>query len=155
MPTERMYSESVMRESEHKLCSLSKPLLHARFSARRATSTDNSAMATDVDRVNKDNGKRIAGLRAARGWTQKDLAERTGWRQADEDEGRAKGISPSRLGNYEQGTRTLGVVEAEMLATAFGDFPSAYFMGVIDEREALVIQAMRHPPSSPKKAAGR
>jgi SOS-response transcriptional repressor LexA len=64
-------------------------------------------------------GSRIRELRKERGWTQKQLSAR------------ATAISMSRIGNYEQGTRTLDVPTAIRLAEAFGDGVSAaYILGI-------------------------
>ena len=50
------------------------------------------------------------------------------------------GLSSSRLGNYLQGTRELGIREAKQIEVALG-VPAAYFLGVIDEadRDLLMV----------------
>ena len=95
-----------------------------------------------LDPIAKEMAKRVRDQRKARKWTQLELAEATGWTAADDDAGKAKGYSPSRIGNYEQGIRRLGIEEAEVFEDTFG-LPSAYFLTVIDEREAQVVAAMR------------
>ena len=106
----------------------------------------------DPDPINQEMGRRVAEERRARGWTQKQLAENTGWSEADADAGKARGMSPSRIANYEQGERRFSLEEAEMFATAFGDLPSAYFMCVVDRREASALAALRATPG-PKTVA--
>lgn len=94
------------------------------------------------DPIAKEMGQRIAAARKERGWTQDRLAHETGWRQADADHGRARGLSPSRLGNYEQGTRRLDVEEAEILSGVFG-LPAAYFLAAITRYEADILVAIQ------------
>jgi transcriptional regulator with XRE-family HTH domain len=84
-------------------------------------------------------GKRIAQCREARGWSQKELSQRTGYRPLKD------GLSPQRISNFEQGTRRVRLEEAETIAAVFTEFPAAYFMGAIDEKEARVVMAMRRP----------
>jgi transcriptional regulator with XRE-family HTH domain len=49
-------------------------------------------------------------------------------------------LGASRIGNYEQGLRELGIQESEMLAPALGQ-PAAYLMGLISEtdRDLLML----------------
>ena len=63
-------------------------------------------------------GHRIKDRRVERGWTQRELSERTGHK-----------LSPSRIANYEQGTREPGIQEAEILAQAM-HVQAAYLMGI-------------------------
>jgi hypothetical protein len=79
--------------------------------------------------------------------TQVEVSAETGWRQEDADHGKAIGISPSQLGNYEQGTRRFQQEEAEQFSRVFG-LPSAYFLVVIDDREAEVLMAIRRGRAS-------
>ena len=53
-------------------------------------------------------GTRIAELRVARGWSQRDLAMRCGW------------DSQSRIGNYERDSREPSLGDIEIIAKAFG-----------------------------------
>ena len=91
-------------------------------------------------------GDRLRKCRLARGWSQRELSNRTGY------ELHKTGLSPQQISNFEQGTRRIGHEEAEILAAAFIEYPSAFFMGTIDEQEARVIAAMRRPelPSATK-----
>lgn len=59
--------------------------------------------------VGMDIGNRIKTIREAHGLTLKGLAEI------------APGMSPSRIGNYETGHRTPGIMEIEILAKALGE----------------------------------
>lgn len=68
-------------------------------------------------------GLRIREARAAHHWSLDQLAEQTRGR-----------LSASRIGNYEQGLRELGIAEAYILADALGQ-PAAYLMGLITEQE--------------------
>lgn len=56
---------------------------------------------------------KIKGLRESNGWTQEELAKRTG-------------LSRSAIGNYEQGIRIPGYEELEALSDAF-NCPMVYF----------------------------
>lgn len=63
-------------------------------------------------------GNRIKSARADRGWSQRELSEQTGNK-----------LSSSRIANYEQGTREVGIQEAEILGKALHVQPG-YIMGV-------------------------
>ena len=109
-------------------------------------------MAKD-DPIGIEMGKHLAAMRSALDLTQEQLAKQTGWTLAGDDDGRAAGLSPSRIANYEHGTRRIGVEEAEIFSAIF-HLPAAYFMCLITEAEAHVLQALRNPPT-PKKALSR
>jgi transcriptional regulator with XRE-family HTH domain len=145
-PISLMYSESVITRLQHKTCSQRKPPKHVRFSEHRLIGTENADMANGraADPVGIEMGRRIRALRLARGETQEQLAKATGWRITDADDGRARGLSPSRIANYEQGTRRIDIEEAEILARLSDGLTAAYFLCVVDEREARVLHAMRH-----------
>lgn len=85
-----------------------------------------------------------------------ELAKRTGYRE-NRDIQSPGALTPSRIGNYEQGTRWLGWAEALTLARIFPEHHPAFFLAVISEQEARVIQAMGSPerprPPLPFKAA--
>lgn len=70
-------------------------------------------------------GARIRDLRIDRGWSQRELSDRTDNK-----------LSPSRIANYEQGTRKLGVQEAEILGKALRVQPG-YLMGVTKLKNPL------------------
>jgi transcriptional regulator with XRE-family HTH domain len=72
------------------------------------------------------------------GWTQTDLAKATGWSEAKSE----AGLSPSRIANFEQGTRRIGHEEAETFERVFG-IPAAYFLDMLDAKEASVIGTLR------------
>lgn len=94
----------------------------------------NLCMAHENDDIRDSNallsGARIKAARAERGWTQEDLAKALGW------------LSSSRIANYEQGTRRVGIEEAEVLAAVLGHVVP-YWMGVITDQEAAVLTALR------------
>ncbi len=70
--------------------------------------------------------------------SQTDLARLTGWSEdAPKD-----GLSPSRIANFEQGTRRIGHEEATAFESVFG-IPAAYFMDVLDAKEAGAIAVLR------------
>lgn len=132
-----------MATNLHVPCSWRKPDKHEAFSEELARKVHNLCMSKKKDDpIAKEMGRRLAESRTARGWTQAQLAKLTGWRLEDAEAGKAKGISPSRIGNYEQGTRRFKNEEAEILGEVFG-LPAAYFLVVLDEHEAEVIIAMR------------
>lgn len=92
----------------------------------------------DSDSVAAERGSRLRQCRKALEWTQTDLAEATGWSA----ESPSKGLSPSRIANFEQGTRRIGHEEAECFEEVFG-VPAAYFMGMLDSKEAGAIALLR------------
>jgi transcriptional regulator with XRE-family HTH domain len=99
-------------------------------------------------------GARIRKAREARHWSQKDLAEQTGWVSHKPSRAQRMSLAPSRIANFEQGTRRVGLEEARILTTALGEFPAPYWMGVISEQEAAVLAALRRsePPPHPPQA---
>ena len=70
-------------------------------------------------------GARLRSVRTERGWTQRELSERTGGK-----------LSSSRIANYEQGLRELGIQEAEILGKALHVQPG-YLMGVTSLKDPL------------------
>jgi transcriptional regulator with XRE-family HTH domain len=70
-------------------------------------------------------GNRLKSLRIDRGWTQRELSLKTDGK-----------LSSSRIANYEQGTREIGILEAEILGKALYVQP-AYVMGVTSLRHPL------------------
>lgn len=74
-------------------------------------------------------GERIRGCRIAAGLTQEALAQLT-----------CNKLSPSRIANYEQGTRALDVEGALVLGEALGQ-PAGYLLGVLDDLERDLVGA--------------
>jgi transcriptional regulator with XRE-family HTH domain len=97
----------------------------------------NSCMPDD-DAVAAERGSRLRQCRKAMDWKQADLAKATGWSAEQPDQG----LSPSRIANFEQGTRRLGHEEAEAFERVFG-VPAAYFMAMLDPKEAGAIALLR------------
>lgn len=96
----------------------------------------------NTDPVAALSGKRIREGREARNWTQEDLAKATGWVPDKPSRAQKAALSHSRIANFEQGTRRVGLEEAQILAGALG-MPAPYFMGVISDQEAAVLAALR------------
>ena len=92
----------------------------------------------DDDAIAQERGTRLKECRKAHGWTQEELAIETGWTHKVP----AGGLSPSRIANFEQGTRRIGHEEAECFQKVFG-IPAAYFMAMLDRQEADVIATLR------------
>lgn len=85
-------------------------------------------------------GARLQQLRELRAWSLTDLERRTGGR-----------LLKSRLSNYEQGTRLVGVEEAEILAEALGEAPAHILcldedMPALSKSEAQLIADLRALP---------
>lgn len=66
--------------------------------------------------------------REALGLSRQELSDRTGGV-----------LGPSRIGNYEQGLRELGIMEAELLARVLGT-KAAYLMGLITDQEHQLLK---------------
>lgn len=75
----------------------------------------------------KEAGRRLKMAREGKGWTLLELSKRTGGL-----------LSSSRLGNYEQGTRMLGVREALALHSVLGVQPS--YLLCVDVGEGEMTQ---------------
>lgn len=95
-----------------------------------------------MDPVAALSGKRIREGREARHWTQEELAKATGWTADRPSRAQKNALSQSRIANFEQGTRRVGLEEAQILALVLGK-PAPYFMGVVTDQEAAVLAAMR------------
>lgn len=87
-------------------------------------------------------GKRIREARKARGMSQEELSKATGWTALKPSQAQRQALSPTRIANFEQGTRRVGVEEADILSRVLG-FPLPYWMGVVSEQEATVLAALR------------
>jgi transcriptional regulator with XRE-family HTH domain len=82
-------------------------------------------------------GSRLRAARKALGLSLTDLAARTGG-----------ALTKSRISNYEQGLRRMGVEEARMLATALGTVSAAYLLcledsGFLVEEEQRLLERYR------------
>ena len=81
-------------------------------------------------------GQRLRGQRLVLGLSLYELSERTGT------------LSKSRISNYEQGIRRMGVEQARLLAQALGTVSPAYLLHVADEHpiapaELELLEAFR------------
>lgn len=105
--------------------------------AGRENPVHTSCMA-DADPIAIERGARLKRCRKGLGWTQDEMARETGWLPEDP----SNGLSPSRIANFEQGTRRIGHEEAETFQKLF-EIPSAYFMALIDKKEADILATLR------------
>ena len=71
--------------------------------------------------LSREIGERLRGARKGAGLSLSQLAERTDSR-----------LSKSRISNYEQGLRRMGVEEARELAAALGTVSPGYLLGLDD-----------------------
>ena len=72
----------------------------------------------------KESGKRLKAARLKKGWTLDELSQKTGGL-----------LSTSRIGNYEQGTRSIGVKESLALGSVLGIKASHLLCVDVDEGE--------------------
>lgn len=100
----------------------------------------NLCMPTDLIAI--ETGSRLKSAREALELTQKELAAATGWTDKKPDRAQRLSLSPSRIGNFEQGARRIGHEEALILERVF-KVPAPYFMGALDPKETDVIAALR------------
>lgn len=77
----------------------------------------------------KESGRRLKTARRAKGWTLEELSKKTGGL-----------LSTSRLGNYEQGTRMIGVRESLALGTVLGVKASHLLCADGDEGDEMTMQ---------------
>src|SRR5579872_3966802 len=98
-----------------------------------------------LDPVAIECGKRLAACREGKGLTQAELAKLT-------KRGSRRGLSPSQIANFEQGTRRIRFEQAEILASIFTNFLPGYFMNALTERECRVLLAMRAEDDPLQKA---
>jgi transcriptional regulator with XRE-family HTH domain len=106
----------------------------------RMAGLHNTCMPTDLIAI--ETGTRLRRAREAMGLTQKELAVTTGWTDRKPDRAQRLSLSPSRIGNFEQGVRRIGHEEAAILERVF-HIPAPYFMGALDPKETDVIAALR------------
>lgn len=88
----------------------------------------------------KEAGKRLKAARLAKGWTLAELSRKVGGL-----------LSPSRLGNYEQGTRMIGIRESLALGSVLGVQPSHLLCvdggeGDMTDQEARLLRNFRSLP---------
>lgn len=95
-------------------------------STTRATTTESRLKKTSEGVLA---GQRIRAAREAKNLSQDALSAATGGK-----------LGGRRIGNWEQGTREVGILEARILATALEE-PAAYLMGLVDDvdRELLKL----------------
>lgn len=89
---------------------------------KKAPKPDSETQKTTPEGI--ANGARLRRLREAKGLSRAELELLTGGK-----------LGGSRIGNYEAGTRMLGVVEARILGAALGVHP-AYLMGLVGTEDA-------------------
>lgn len=117
-------------------------LLHDKLTDANPAHGDNLVMS-----IKEEIGRRIWAARDKAGLSLKELAEKTGT------------LGPSRISNYEQGTRTPGPEEAKILARALG-ISAAYILCVDDESslspdEKALLDNYRHTDSRGKSTIAR
>lgn len=87
--------------------------------------------------LTKKIGQRLRAARHAQGLSLSDLSSRTG------------SLSKSRISNYEQGIRRMGLEEAHELAQALGSVTATYLLCLdnkdpLSEEERILIQYFRN-----------
>lgn len=97
----------------------------------------------------KESGRRLKVAREAKGWSLADLSKKLGGL-----------LSPSRLGNYEQGTRAFGAKESLALASVLGIEP-AYLLcvdapeGEMTPQETELLRDFRALPEKDRNEYAR
>jgi len=91
-------------------------------------------------------GQRLRAARHAQGLSLMQLSERT-----------AGNLSKSRISNYEQGIRRMGLEEAQALSAALGTVSAAYLLclddeGFLSEQEQTLLTQFRRADSRRRKA---
>lgn len=86
-----------------------------------------ASMATSDAAWKRRIGKRLRELRDAEKWSLSEVEQRV--------QGK---LSKSRLGNYEQGTRLIGLAESQLLADLYG-VPSFYILCLEGDDDMLVL----------------
>jgi transcriptional regulator with XRE-family HTH domain len=93
-------------------------------------------MTDEIQALTTAIGQRLRAQRQALGLSLSELSKRTG------------GLSKSRISNYEQGIRRMGVEEAEQIATALGTVTPAFLLGFaspqpVSPQEHELLEAYR------------
>jgi transcriptional regulator with XRE-family HTH domain len=140
-PTFSMYWDSVM-DAEYNTDRVAAATVANTFGAVKVLRTLAHTPCMPTDRVAEETGARLKRCRDALELTQRELAIETGWTDKKPDRAQPNALSPSRIGNFEQGARRIGPEEAAILERVFR-VPGPYFMGILDERETDVIAALR------------
>src|SRR5687768_1904502 len=112
----------------HVPCSAATTIYTTRSLRERLGGANNSCMPKGTEQKSEFGvraGNRIRQARSDRGWSQRELSEKTD----------AK-LSASRIANYEQGTREIGIQEAEILGKALNVQPG-YLMGITRLKTSL------------------
>ncbi len=91
-------------------------------------------------------GLRLRAARHAQGLSLMQLSERT-----------SGSLSKSRISNYEQGIRRMGLEEAQALAAALGTVTPAYLLclddaGFLSEQEQTLLEHFRRADAKGRKA---
>lgn len=95
------------------------------------------------DPLDIEMGRRLREARERRQWSQEKLAVETGWKI---DKPVPTGaMHPSSVAMYERGERRLPIEIAQTLSRIF-ELPTAYWLAVVDEYEAEVLQALQKRP---------
>ena len=106
-------------------------------------------MTTDEESLTRAIGQRLRAQRQAVGISLTELCART-----------SDALSKSRISNYEQGIRRMGVEEARILAKALGTVSPAYLLHLDDEHplspeEQEVLAAYRGLSDEARKVVRR
>jgi transcriptional regulator with XRE-family HTH domain len=121
LPNDLMKSGRVTKHSLHVSCSDARGGQHE-------TLNDPTSGASILELVFKKLGTisaRITELRADKGWKLREASDATGGL-----------LSPSRISNYEQGLREMGIPEAKILAKAYGT-TAAHVLCLDDDNPVL------------------
>lgn len=86
----------------------------------------------NTNELNHEIGQRLRGARQAQGLSLAQLAERTG-----------NSLSKSRISNYEQGIRRMGIEQAQTLAEALGTVSPVYLLCLDDSAPELSQEEQR------------
>lgn len=91
-------------------------------------------------------GLRLRAVRHAQGLSLMQLSERT-----------SGSLSKSRISNYEQGIRRMGLEEAQTLSAALGSVTPAYLLclddiGFLNEQEQSLLDSFRRADARGRKA---